>query len=103
VRIVFTKKMENRTPKTRKYAKHSPTPLSESEKNSFAFPKPKKIVKEKKGLKRVGERKKRRIAEHGTESELFKRIWNEKAPYCIDCGSYIHQMSHHCFHHVKPK
>jgi len=64
---------------------HSPTPLSETEKQSLAFPKPKKIVKEKRGLKRVGERKKRRIAKYGTETDLFIEIWNERPHYCEEC------------------
>jgi hypothetical protein len=82
---------------------HSPTPLSENEKQSFAFSKPKKVVKVKKTLKRVGERKKRRIAQHGTETELFREIWNERTHYCEECGAYIYTFSHYCFHHIEGK
>ena len=83
---------------------HSPTPLSENEKQSFAFPKPKHIVKVKRGLRRVGERKKRRITKYGTETEFFREIW-ETMPdkYCNDCLVHLREFSPYYFHHVKPK
>lgn len=82
---------------------HSPTPLSAIEKASFAYPKPKKIVKIKKVLKRVGDRKKRRIAKYGTETELFERIWKTRSHICEECLEYLPEYSHYLFHHIKPK
>lgn len=40
-------------------------------------------------LKQIGERKKRRISEYGTESDFFVRIWNERVEagmiWCDEC------------------
>lgn len=45
-------------------------------------------------------RKVRRIEKHGTESELFIRIWNERPHNCETCGRYITEPKAHNFDHV---
>lgn len=46
----------------------------------------KEYVWNKKPKYKASTRKQRRIAEHGPETELFLRIWNERPHVCENCG-----------------
>jgi hypothetical protein len=46
-------------------------------------------IDRKKPIAKVGKRTKERIAKHGTESELFARIWAVASPFCEICGDRI--------------
>lgn len=48
-------------------------------------------------------RKKRRIAELWTESEVFLEIWNERLHKCEDCWRNINEPHAHNFDHEIPK
>ena len=49
---------------------------------------PKKSVettKKRKPIPKISEKKKKRIKEQGSETELFKKIWNERPHKCQKC------------------
>lgn len=69
--------------------------------------KPQKVVKQKKEpkktplkkptkpIKQIGERKKRRISEYGTESDHFRRVWEARVEHgdiwCEVCGEEVRE------------
>ncbi len=59
--------------------------------------------KVRKPIPKIGKRTKERISEHGTESELFAKIWNDRPHACEECGKTITEPRAHNFDHVIPK
>lgn len=55
--------------------------------------------KRKKPIQQVGERTKRRVAENGTETQLFEGIWETREHACEMCHAQIPEALAHCFAH----
>ena len=64
---------------------------------------PESKQKERKPLKQVGKRTKERLATHGSEKDLFARVWASRTHACEDCGTPLTEPRAHNFDHVVPK
>lgn len=62
-----------------------------------------KTAKPKKPIAKISEKKKKRIKEQGSETELFKQIWNERPHQCEKCGYVLREPKPHNFDHIEPK
>ena len=61
--------------------------------------KPVKTAKPKKPIAKISEKKKKRIKEQGSETDLFKKIWNERPHQCEKCGYVLKEPKPHNFDH----
>jgi len=62
-----------------------------------------KTAKPKKPIKKISDKKKKRIKEEGSEVDLFKKIWNERLHQCENCGYILKNPKAHNFDHIEPK
>ena len=60
-------------------------------------------VARKKPIKKISDKKKKRLKENGSEAELFRKIWNERQHYCEICGVIIQEPKPECFSHILGK
>lgn len=68
------------------------------------FSKPKDHIPEvgkmvRKPIKTIGKRTKERLAAHGSETELFARVWAENPHFCVVCGEPVFEPLAECFSH----
>lgn len=62
-----------------------------------------KPVKKSKPINVVWKTKKRRIAQFGSEKDLFLEVWNERKHECVKCSKKLHEPKSHNFSHIKSK
>lgn len=72
-------------------------------KSSLAFGVSTSIKKDKKPIATIGKRTKERVKVNGTESDLFKHIWNTRPHFCEECGKSLQIPRPHNFDHVIAK
>lgn len=79
--------------------------LSSKELKRNADPKkPEKTAKPKKPIAKISEKKKKRIKEQGSETDLFREIITDRGElYCEVCGKHIKNPKPHHFDHKIPK
>ena len=53
----------------------------------------------KKPIPKISEKKKKRLKENGSESDLFRKIWEERPHYCEICGTMIPEPKPESFAH----
>lgn len=55
--------------------------------------------KKSKPIPKISEKKKKRLKENGSESDLFRKIWEERPHYCEICGTMIPEPKPESFSH----
>lgn len=68
-------------------------------KSSLAFGVSISTKKDRKPIATVGKRTKERVKVNGTESDLFKHIWNTRPHFCEICSDPIPEPKPECFSH----
>lgn len=70
--------------------------------SKLAFPKPWKKEKKPKGIKKISDKRKKRLSWY-SEKDLFLEIWNDREKVCEICNKQILEAKSYCFAHRCPK
>lgn len=68
-----------------------------------SLPKKEKPQKIPKPIPKISEKKKKRLKDEWSETELFLEIWWERSHSCVDCGKILNTPKAHNFDHRIPK
>lgn len=66
-------------------------------------PKKEKEQKIQKPIPKISDKKKKRMSEEWTETDLFAKVWSERPHVCVECGKELKNPKPHNFDHIIPK